>query len=50
MVAMEGIMYDTTGYKDQREVETKLDLLQNQIDLGIALLKDKQVKVFVNGS
>ena len=41
MIAMNIVSYDMSGYTDRREAETILDILDNQVNRGLQVLKDK---------
>ena len=46
MAAIDVINYDTTG-ASQREMETRRDVLFDQMNKGLALLKDKKKEDFI---
>jgi hypothetical protein len=41
------INYDMSGYTSRAEAETMLDVLNNSINRGLQLLKDKKVETFM---
>lgn len=41
------INYDMSGFTSRAEAETMLDVLNNSINRGLQLLKDKQVETFI---
>lgn len=44
MVAMKIVGYDMSGYTDRREAETILDVLDDRINKGLQILKDKTMQ------
>lgn len=45
--AMMVIMYDQSGFTNQREAETMLDILNNEYDRALAELKQQSQRAFV---
>lgn len=47
MAAMSVINYDMTGFSRLLEAQTRLNVLQNEVDMCLKLLKDDTQKTFV---
>ena len=41
MIAMDMVAYDMSGYMDRREAETILDVLDERVNKGLIILKNK---------
>lgn len=50
LAAMMVINYDLSNFPGQREIETRLDVLQNGYDMAIAQLKDQAQKGFMENA
>ena len=50
MAATYVIIYDMSGYPSRYHVETLLDVLNNSINRGLSLLRDKVAVDFINGT
>ena len=50
MVAINGIMYDTTGYDTLQEAEDKVQILRDGILRNLSVLRDKKYTDFINGA
>ncbi len=46
LIAMEIVDYDMSGYTDRREAETILDVLDDRVTKGLAVLKDTEKQGF----
>lgn len=42
--------YDTSGYQSLGAAQTKLDVLQNNINRGLSLIRDKKQTDFINST
>ena len=47
---MDAINYDMGNYNSRAEAETMLDVLDNNIQRGLSLLRDQKRKTFINGA
>lgn len=50
LAAIDMVEYDMSGYTNRAEAETMLDVLNNQANQALSLLKDKKVTDFVDGA
>lgn len=44
------IQFDMSGFSSLREAETMLDVLNNSINRGLQVLKDKNMETFIDGA
>ena len=49
IAAMKGISYDMSGYTAKREAETMLDVQRDNMSRGMKLIKEDNVKKFLEG-
>ena len=47
LIAQEIVGFDSAGFNNQRDFETKLDLLENNIDKDTKLLKDDKLRSYL---
>lgn len=50
LIAINGIMYDPSGYTSLAEAESKVTVLRDGILRNLSLLRDKKVQDFINGA
>jgi len=50
MIGQQIVGYDPAGYTNQREMETILDVLENQIRQDKALIKDDKLKTYLGAT
>ncbi len=50
MVAIQGIMYDPSGYSRLAEAEDMVTVLRDGILRNLSVLKDKKVETFIDGA
>ena len=48
MVAMNGILYDPSGYTKLREAEDKINFLRDGVLRNLSILRDKKQQDFIN--